>query len=130
MPSLERDNPSTVHQPTGYTHVVRVGDLLFLSGQTGYRPDGSLAGTTVEAQVEQTLENMKQILAAHGASMYDVAKITIFSLDASQRDAIIAARNRYWPDAKPASTYLIVKGLARPEILVEIEAIAVAPGAR
>jgi enamine deaminase RidA (YjgF/YER057c/UK114 family) len=128
MPQLERENPPTVHRPTGYTHVVEVGGLLFLSGQTGYRPDGTLAGDTVEEQLTQLLENMKAVLAARGASMDDVAKITIFSLDTAQRDAIIAARDRYFPGDKPASTYLIVKALARPEILVEIEAIAAVPG--
>jgi len=130
MSQVERQNPDTVHKPTGYSHVVEVAGLLFISGQVGIRPDGSLAGATVEEQLAQLLENLKALLAARGATMADVAKITVFSLDAAHRPAFVAARERYWPAEKPASTYLVVKGLASPELLIEVEAIAAAPDRR
>lgn len=129
-PTLRRLNPGTLSTPTGYTHVVeaRGGRTLYISGQVALDSAGQLVGAgDFRAQVEQVFRNLQRALASAGASFDDVVKINIFVTDASQVTALREVRSRYMSaNALPASTFVQVTALARPEWLVEIEAIAVA----
>lgn len=102
--------------------------LLFIAGQTGVDADNNVVGKgDVAAQTEQVLKNMKAVLDEAGASFADVVKITTYITDPRFRDGITPARNKYFGENPPASTLVVVSGLADPDYLVEIEAIAVLP---
>jgi enamine deaminase RidA (YjgF/YER057c/UK114 family) len=123
-------NPATIHAPRGYTHVVETtgpARTIYLSGQVGIAPDGNVAGD-FRAQVEQSFENLKAALAAVGAGFEHVVKVTNYLIDMSQLPVFVEVRNRYVnTNTPPASTTLQIGRLARPELLFEIEAIAVVP---
>lgn len=114
-----------VHEPGGYSHAVRAGDAIHLAGQIGLTPDGKLAGESFEAQAVQVCENISRILAAAGASWSDVVKVTTFLTDRANQSTWREVRKRYFGDAPPASTAVIVAGLVDPRLLIEVEAVAV-----
>jgi enamine deaminase RidA (YjgF/YER057c/UK114 family) len=121
--------PPFIHKSVGYSHAVQVGNTLYIAGQVGVDPEGNVVGSDIEAQVAQVWRNLKSILGYAGGTLEDIVKITTFTTDIAYRPAIGAARDAMFPNGRyPASTFLVVKGLARPELLVEIEAIAVLGG--
>jgi enamine deaminase RidA (YjgF/YER057c/UK114 family) len=103
--------------------------MVFVAGQVATDAEGKVVGEgDLARQAEQVFENLKACLAAAGATFADVVKMTTFVVDyrPEQRPIIAATRARYLPaDAPPASTLVGVQALARPEILIEVEAIAV-----
>ena len=127
MPRGERINPPGVHAPqANYSHVTRVGSTLYISGQLGLDADGNLVGAgDAEAQAEQCYRNIKAIVEHFGGSMEDVVKITQYITDLDYRPLVARPRDRYLGTPGPASTLVVIKGLAMPECLVEIEAIAI-----
>ncbi len=127
--ALERLNPDQVAAPGGaYVHTVRSGKLVFISGQIAYGRDGQVVGVgDPEAQAVQVMENLGANLRAVGASFADVAKVTIFVRDMAHRARIAPIRERYFRGTNPASTLVGVTALAHPDLLLEIEAIAVVP---
>lgn len=129
--TLERFSPDGVHDATGYTHVVRFakGSLAFISGQVGIKPNGEIAGADLESQTRQVFANLGAALRALDASPSDVAKITVFVVNWSPelRPALTAGRGDFFGDEPPASTLLGVQALARPELLVEVEAVVALP---
>ena len=122
-------NPDTVH-PTGgrYAHAALVegpGRRLVISGQVGTRPDGGIAEGG-EAQIAQALENLKAILASQGMGPANIVKMTVFLTDPGLIRPWREARARALEGHAPASTLLIVAGLADPRLVVEVEAEAFA----
>lgn len=120
-------NPADVSMPTGYSHAVKKsGTPVFISGQVALDGEGHLVGENdIAAQAEQVYRNLRAVVQACGGSLDDVVKITVFTTDLSYRSAIGAARGRFFTEgAYPASTFLVISSLARPEFLLEIEAIA------
>ena len=79
----------------------------------------------LKAQTRQVFENLKAALAASGATLDDVVKITIFMTDASQVQTVREVRDTYFTKQPPASTAVEVARLVRPELMIEIEAVAV-----
>lgn len=125
---LVRSNPEGMSQPTTYSHVVRAGNLLFIAGQVSSDSAGQIVGAgDMRAQVKQVLENLKRALASQGADFSHVAKINIFTTDIEAFATARDIRELYFKGHPPASTLVEVKRLARPEFLVEIEAVAVLP---
>ena len=126
----ERINPPGVHTPqANYSHVTRVGDTLYISGQLALDPDGTLVGEgDAEAQAEQCYRNVKTIVEHCGGTMDDIVKITQYITDLAYRPLVAGPRDRYLGSPGPASTLVVIKGLAIPACLVEIEAIAVLQG--
>jgi 2-iminobutanoate/2-iminopropanoate deaminase len=123
---LQRINPDGMTQPTTYSHVVRAGNQLFLAGQVAVDGDGNLVGPgNMRAQVRQVLQNMSAVLASQGADFSDVAKITIFTVDIEAFRGSAEVREEFFGGHPPASTLVQVVRLARPEFLVEIEAVAI-----
>lgn len=103
----------------------RVGDLLFLSGQASIGPDGSIAGIgDFDAQLAQTFANIATALAAGGSDLSKVLKVTIYLTDMANFPKILEARKRWFTPPYPADTTVEVKGLALPELMVEIDVIA------
>ena len=80
-----------------------------------------------EAQARQVFENIKAILDEAGGSFEDIVKTTIYLTDINYREGIHRIRRDYFKTTQPTSTLIIVKGLAREEFLMEVEAIAVLP---
>lgn len=129
---IRKINPPSVPKPVAaYSHVADVPPgtrLLFLAGQVGNRADGSLP-EGVEDQAVQALENIRLILAAQGAGPQDIVKLTFY---VAAKPASLAKLNAkraemFAGTAPPPSTWIQVAGLARPEYLVEIEAVAAVP---
>lgn len=107
-----------------YTDAVRFGDLLFISGIAPTDAAGRLVGgADVVAQTEQIFRNMKKILDAAGADFGDVLKVTVLLTDIDDRGKINPVRQRYFGEARPASTLFAVSALAIPGMKVEIEAV-------
>jgi 2-iminobutanoate/2-iminopropanoate deaminase len=109
--------------PAGaYSQGIRAGDFVFVAGQGPLDPaTGEVAGETIEEQTERTLENVKAILEAGGASMADVVKATVHLSDLSLFPRYNEVYARYFPDPKPVRTTV---GSALLGILVEIDVIA------
>ncbi len=125
---IERTNPEGMTQPTAYSHLVKVGNLMFLAGQVALDGEGNVVGAgDMKAQLRQVLENMKSVLASEGADFSNVVKINIFTTDIEAFRGAASVRREYFGDHPPASTLVQIERLARPVFLVEIEAIAVAP---
>jgi len=102
------------------------GRTIYVSGLTSRNKEGEVVGVgDIELQTETVLENIKTILAEAGATMDDVVKVTVFVRDMEHLDRIYDVRRRYFGKPYPASSMVEVSGLADPELLVEIEAIAV-----
>ena len=104
------------------------GELLFLSGQASIGKDGSIVGVgDIDAQIAQTFANIETVLAAAGSDLSRVVKVTIYLTDMGNFPKILEARERYFTPPYPADTTVEVKGLALPELMVEIDVIATAP---
>ena len=128
---VKRTNPPALTTPTGYTHVVEVtgpAKTIYISGQIAYDKDGKVVGAgDMKAQAEQVFKNLQTALAAAGAKFSDVVKMNSYITDMSKVQAVRDVRAQYFKDATPASTFVEVKGLVRPELLLEIEVVAVVP---
>ncbi len=119
---------SGIHPTRGYAHAWRVGDLLFISGQVAMNAQGELVGRgDIGAQAEQVFANLGTVLGAAGATFRDIIKMTTLCTDAAGIPRIREARTRALGDHTPASTLMVVAGLASPDYLLEIEAVAVIP---
>jgi 2-iminobutanoate/2-iminopropanoate deaminase len=122
-----RHNPHTVAAPAGrYTHGIEAkpnARWLHISGQVGVLPDGKPAKGAA-AQADACWANIGNILKAAGMGMDDIVKVTTFICNAGDIAAVRAARDKVIGDALPASTLVVVAGLASPDWLVEVEAIA------
>ena len=101
------------------------GRLIYVAGQVPTDAEGrTVARGDVVGQTRQVLENIRTVLAEAGATPADVIKITIFSTDIRNRDAINKVRGEVFKPPYPASTQVGVSALADPDFLVEIEAVA------
>jgi enamine deaminase RidA (YjgF/YER057c/UK114 family) len=122
-------NPPGLVAPTGYTHVVVAADrrTVYIAGQVAFDSAGKLVGgSDFKAQAEQVFANLRRALGSVDASFADVVKTTTFITDAKQVPALRDIRSRYLdPEHPPANTLLVISALARPELLIEIEAVAV-----
>ncbi len=127
MTVVTTSNPPGVRAPaTRYSHAALVEGphrRLVISGQVGQAPDGSVAADGA-AQIAQAYANLQTILAAHGMGIGDVVKTTAFLTDRALIPAYRLARDALFHSHAPASTLLVVAGLADPHWLVEIEAEA------
>jgi enamine deaminase RidA (YjgF/YER057c/UK114 family) len=131
--TLHRFNPPTVAPPNSrYSHGI-VHSLcdglrrLVISGQVGIALDGSLVGD-LRGQIEQAWDNVLAVLAAENMAPRDLVKVTTFLTDGSPEAIRMTReiRTRKLGDCAPASTLLVVAGLANPGFKVEIEAEAIA----
>lgn len=111
-----------------FTHVVRAGRLVFVSGCLPTDEAGRTVGRgDVLAQARQVHENLKRCLAAAGATFADVCKVTVFLRNMADRETVNIARREYFGPHRPASTLVEISRLVRDDLLVEIDAIAALP---
>ncbi|MFB6456861.1 RidA family protein [Chitinophaga sp. Hz27] len=115
------------YQPFRLAQGYRVGNLLFISGQTAINDDGQLIGIgDFDKQAAKAFENLEKVLTAGGSSLKNVVKVTIMLKSMSNFDKIVALRGKYFKAPYPADTILEVSSLFSPDALIEIEAVAVA----
>jgi enamine deaminase RidA (YjgF/YER057c/UK114 family) len=121
-------SPSTLPEPPGYSHVVvaRPARVVWVSGQVAMNADGSTAPPgDWEAQTRLTFENVGRALDAAGASWSDVVKLTFFVVDVSALPTIRAVRDEFVDGERPPASSLVqVAALFRPDLLIEVEAVA------
>ena len=125
--------PKGFGAPLGmYSHgvVAPGGELVVVAGQVGMGPNGHVAVDDVVAQTKQALDNVRAVVEAGGCSMRDIIRLQTFLTRADDIQGFMKARSEvfpgYFPDGVyPPNTLLVVSRLVRPDLLVEIEAIAV-----
>jgi 2-iminobutanoate/2-iminopropanoate deaminase len=128
-------NPAGIATPRGYSHVVEVtgpGRTVYIAGQLGFDAGGKVAGgpDDFRAQAAQVFENLKIALAAVGADFRHVVKLNSYLIDIAAHIPILReVRDGYISkESPPASTTIQISKLARPDALLEIEAVAVLGG--
>jgi enamine deaminase RidA (YjgF/YER057c/UK114 family) len=124
---IEFFNPDGVAPPqASYVHGAFVpagADLLFVAGQVGTRPDGTLGATFAE-QAECAFRNVVTVLKSRGMTPANLVKVQLFLTEVANRGPMLAAMEAAFGGAKPTSTLLVVKSLARPEYQIEVEGVA------
>ena len=129
MAKIARANPPTVAKPfANYSHVVTAEGtqkLVFAAGQVAADVNGKvLPPDDFDAQAKMVMGNLTKALAAGGAKIADVTKITIFICNPHDVPKARGILQTYFAGAAPASTLCVLRGLANPNFLLEIEAIA------
>jgi len=124
---LTRITPSGISPPgANYSHATHVpanARWVFVSGQVGKAADGTVP-EDVAAQAEICFHNIEVILAAANMALADLVRLNTYLVDRSSSAAYMAVRDRFVGSPPPASTLLIISGLADPRYRIEIEAVA------
>jgi len=111
--------------------VVRAGANVFVRGQTGMDLDGKIHGINdAGKQTENAMRCLKILLEEAGSRLQDICKIVIYVTDRAHREPVYRVVGKWLKGVHPVSTGLIVQGLARPELLMEIDVYAVIPEER
>ena len=123
-------NPEGMAAPVGpYAHVVTVppgGRLVYCAGAVALGSDGQVvAEGDIVGQTRQVMENLRLALDAAGATFDDVVKVTNYVVDVNDWRKVLPVRAEYLKEPYPASTFVEVSALMFPELLIEIEAIAI-----
>jgi enamine deaminase RidA (YjgF/YER057c/UK114 family) len=128
---LERITPKKIHPPLAkYSHATLVppgARWLDLSGQLGIAPDGTIPAS-FEVQAARCFENVRASLAEAGMGFSDIVRLDTFLVDPADLPAYMAVRDRYVSEPPPASTLLVIQALARPQLRIEVEAVAARAG--
>jgi 2-aminomuconate deaminase len=120
-----------------YPHAKVAGDLIYVSGTSSRRPDGSHRGVSildgvivkdVAEQARGTLENIERILRSVGAELSDLVQVTTYLVDMADFAAYNSAYAEYFSEAAPTRTTVAVRALPHPDLLIEIQAVAYKPG--
>lgn len=119
--------PETIHPPLGaYAHAVEVAEgakVMFIAGQVGIDKNGNVPADFA-AQAELAWRNCMAVLEFNAMRMKDVVKVNHYITDAKNLPAYNAVRGKFLGEERPASTLIIVAGLARPDLLIEVEMVA------
>jgi len=111
--------------------VVTDAPLVFVSGQGGFGPDGTVtAPDDFEAQLRQAFANISAILEAEGASLATIVRLTSYLVRAEDYDAFKRVRGELFKPPYPASTAVVIAGFLIPGMLVEVDAVAAVGEAR
>jgi enamine deaminase RidA (YjgF/YER057c/UK114 family) len=108
--------------------VVRAGNTVYLRGQTGMDLNGKIVGIgDPAAQAETAMKNVKILLEEAGAKLDHICKITVYITDRAYREPVYRVIGKWLKGVYPVSTGLIIQALAKPELVMEIDVIAVIP---
>lgn len=106
----------------------RLGNVLVLSGQASISEQGDIVGAgDFDAQAAQTFANLERVLALGGCGLQDIFKVTIYLTDMGNFPKIMELRQRHFTPPYPADTIVEVRSLALPELMIEIDAMALVP---
>jgi len=124
---MNREIVNPLNKPTPVlSPAVKIDNLVYTSGQVGVKSDtGELAGSGIQEQTKQIMENIKLLLEAAGSSMDKVIKCLVFITDMKDFQAMNEVYKSYFEKDPPGRSCVQVAALARPELIVEIEAIAI-----
>ncbi len=127
MAEVQYLNPPEMRQPVGwFTQVVKVGNTLYIAGQTANDKNGNVVGINdIQAQTRQVYENIMTAVRAVGGSSAKVVRTRTYLTDSRFIPEYRVIPREFFPENPPANTMLIVQGLARPEYLIEVDAEAV-----
>lgn len=109
----------------GISQAIRVGDLIFVSGQVGMDLQGRIVSDDFDAQAEQAFRMLGKVLEAGGSGLDRVAKVNIYVTDMSKFPTIVRLREKYFSKPYPADTIVEVSALGLPGLKIEIEAVGV-----
>ena len=126
MATQVKTNPDP-YEPFNISQGFRTGNLVFVSGQAALDIEGNLVGMgDFDAQAAQAFENLRSVLVAAGSDLDKLIKVTIYLTDMAYFERIVALREQYFSPPWPADTLVEVSALALPELMIEIEGIALA----
>ncbi|MDO8690281.1 MAG: RidA family protein [Dehalococcoidia bacterium] len=119
-------NPPDVVPARGWSHAIKTGNTVYVAGQVGWDVEGKLVGKgDFEAQSRMALENLKRVLAAAGAQMTDVVQMNFYIINLEDFAKIRNPYREYFGKYYPCQTLTVISSLADPDLLIEIQAIAV-----
>ncbi|MDP2662445.1 MAG: RidA family protein [Dehalococcoidia bacterium] len=119
-------NPPDVVPARGWSHAIKTGNTVYVAGQVGWDIEGKLVGKgDFEAQSRMALENLKRVLAAAGAQMTDVVQMNFYIINLEDFAKIRNPYREYFGKYYPCQTLTVISSLADPDLLIEIQAIAV-----
>ena len=122
---LEPDAYDAFNIALGY----RIGDLVVVSGQAAIDDDGQVVGADdFDAQAERAFANLDRVLRAAGSSLHKVVKVNIYLTDMGNFGKVVELRARHFRQPWPADTIVEVSSLALPELMIEIDAMALVEG--
>ncbi|AYY12615.1 RidA family protein [Actinobacteria bacterium YIM 96077] len=128
--TLTHLNPESLHRSPVFSQGVQVegaGRLVVVGGQNGVDATGAVVGTDLGTQSVQALRNVLAVLGEAGAAQENVIRLTVYLVGPADATAAYAAAQEVWGAHPTAVTVLQVAGLARPDCLVEVEALAHVP---
>lgn len=115
---------SPFEKTAGYSRAVIDGDFAFVAGTTGYDYSTMTMPADITSQARNCFRTIEAALAEGGFAMADIVRATYYVTDAKEADAVLAVCGENFRDIRPASTLLVVAGLYKPEMKVEIEVTA------
>jgi 2-iminobutanoate/2-iminopropanoate deaminase len=122
-------NPWQWQDAAGFSQAWRIdggGSIVFVSGQAPVSADGELVGEgDFEAQTRQVFENLRTVVERAGTGLETIVKLTVYLTDMRRLREYTQIKGEYFTGDQPASTAVGVTGLARPEMMVEVEAFAI-----
>ena len=112
-------------RPRGtFPHFRRAGDFIFVSGTSARRADDAIAGADIRTQTRSVIENIRDILAAAGASLADVVEVSTFLVSMDDFNGYNEVYSEFFGYEGPARTTVAVAALPHPQLLIEIKAVA------
>lgn len=115
------------YEPYAISQAIALGDLVFVSGQSGIDENGTTVAADFDTQARQAFTNVDRVLRQAGSGLEHVVKVTIFVTDMSVIDQVVALRKEFFTKPYPADTIAEVASLASGDWKIEIEAIAAVP---
>jgi 2-iminobutanoate/2-iminopropanoate deaminase len=119
-------SPAAPEPPPGlFSNCIVVGDTIYISGQHAGTPNGAVGGDSMLEQAREAFRRVLALIMAAGGTSDDVVKLTVYLCDMSRRAELSTARREVFAEPFPCSTLVGVSSLASPDLLVEIDAVAV-----
>jgi enamine deaminase RidA (YjgF/YER057c/UK114 family) len=126
-PIFSTKDGSTIFEKFGYSATVRAGEFVYVAGQIGLNPDGSMPPDD-ETQIVNAFDRLKIVLDAAGCSQSDVVELVSYHVGLQKHLArFVEIKSRYIHAPFPTWTILEIAGLARPGLVIEIKAVAYSP---
>ncbi len=126
-PIFATPDGSTIFKKFGYSPAVRAGDFLYVAGQIGLNPDGSMPAND-EGQIVNAFDRLKIVMEEAGASLDDIVELVSDHVGLQNHlGKFVEIKSRYIREPYPTWTILEIAGLARPGLVIEIKAVAYAP---